>query len=95
MDLTQRFDVLVIGGGNALCAAISARLEGASSSFWNWRKLPRRQSRHTRNMLRPRYSDRHADRPLSGGRVVRRSAPVTEGETDEELLGMTMSRWIC
>ena len=31
VDLTQRFDVLVIGGGNAaLCAAISARLEGAS-----------------------------------------------------------------
>lgn len=30
-DLTQRFDVVVIGGGNAaLCAAISARRAGAS-----------------------------------------------------------------
>ncbi|WP_169335420.1 FAD-dependent oxidoreductase, partial [Neisseria gonorrhoeae] len=31
VDLTRRFDVLVIGGGNAaLCAAISARRAGAS-----------------------------------------------------------------
>jgi tricarballylate dehydrogenase len=30
-DLKQKFDVLVIGGGNAaLCAAISARRAGAS-----------------------------------------------------------------
>ena len=30
-DLTKKYDVLVIGGGNAaLCAALSARLEGAS-----------------------------------------------------------------
>ena len=30
-DLTKKYDVLVIGGGNAaLCAAVSARLEGAS-----------------------------------------------------------------
>jgi tricarballylate dehydrogenase len=31
VDLTRKFDVLVIGGGNAaLCAAISARRAGAS-----------------------------------------------------------------
>ena len=30
-DLTKRYDVMVIGGGNAaLCAAISARRAGAS-----------------------------------------------------------------
>ena len=31
VDLTRKYDVLVIGGGNAaLCAAISARRSGAS-----------------------------------------------------------------
>ena len=31
VDLTRKYDVLVIGGGNAaLCAAISARRDGAS-----------------------------------------------------------------
>ena len=52
-DLTQKYDVLVMGGGNAaLCAAISARREGASvlvleaaSKFYRGGN-----TRHTRNM---------------------------------------------
>src|SRR5260370_31268616 len=54
VDLTRKFDVLVIGGGNAaLCAAIGARragadvlvLEGAPKFYRGG------NTRHTRNML--------------------------------------------
>ena len=52
-DLTRKFDVLVVGGGNAaLCAAISARREGrsvlvleAAPKFYRGGN-----TRHTRNM---------------------------------------------
>ncbi|HEY0494003.1 MAG TPA: FAD-dependent oxidoreductase, partial [Candidatus Dormibacteraeota bacterium] len=52
-DRDQSYDVLVVGGGNAaLCAAISARREGASvlvlesaDPFWRGGN-----TRHTRNM---------------------------------------------
>ncbi|MCC7346309.1 MAG: FAD-dependent oxidoreductase, partial [Variibacter sp.] len=53
VDLTRKYDVLVIGGGNAaLCAAISARRDGASvlvleaaAKFYRGGN-----TRHTRNM---------------------------------------------
>jgi len=52
-DLTKKYDVLVIGGGNAaLCAAISARLEGASVLVLERAEKFYRggNTRHTRNM---------------------------------------------
>src|SRR5260221_63477 len=53
VDLTCKFDVLVVGGGNAaLCAAISARRSGASVLVLE--AAPRfyrgGNTRHTRNM---------------------------------------------
>ncbi len=89
VDLTQRYDVLVIGGGNAaLCAAISARraggsvlvLEGAPKFYRGG------NTRHTRNMrcvhdaateiLTGPYSEQEFWEDL---------LRVTGGETDEEL----------
>ena len=53
IDLTKKFDVLVIGGGNAaLCAAISARRQGASVLVLEAAPKFYRggNTRHTRNM---------------------------------------------
>src|SRR5258705_12627140 len=53
VDLTRKFDVLVIGGGNAaLCAAISARRAGASVLVLEGAPIFDRGEtpRHTRNM---------------------------------------------
>ncbi len=53
VDLAQKFDVLVIGGGNAaLCAAISARRSGASVLVLEGAPKFYRggNTRHTRNM---------------------------------------------
>src|SRR6266478_6041326 len=53
VDLKRRFDVLVIGGGNAaLCAAISARRAGASVLVLEGAPKFYRggNTRHTRNM---------------------------------------------
>ena len=53
VDLTHKFDVLVIGGGNAaLCAAISARRAGASVLVLEGAPKFYRggNTRHTRNM---------------------------------------------
>ena len=53
VDLTRKFDVLVIGGGNAaLCAAISARRAGASVLVLEGAPKFYRggNTRHTRNM---------------------------------------------
>ena len=52
-DLTQTFDVLVAGGGNAaLCAAITARRAGASVVLAEHAPKAMRggNSRHTRNL---------------------------------------------
>ena len=52
-DLTQTFDVLIAGGGNAaLCAAITARRAGASVVVAEHAPKPMRggNSRHTRNV---------------------------------------------
>ena len=52
-DLTQTFDVLVAGGGNAaLCAAITARQAGATVVLAEHapRTMRGGNSRHTRNL---------------------------------------------
>jgi tricarballylate dehydrogenase len=76
-----RYDVLIIGGGNAaLCAAISARREGArvlvleaADKFWRGGN-----TRHTRNM---RCAHDAATEILTG--------PYTEDEFFEDLLRVT------
>lgn len=81
VDLTRRFDVLVVGGGNAaLCAAISARREG--SSVLVLEKAPKfyrgGNTRHTRNL---RCAHDAATATLTG--------PYTEDEFWDDLLRVT------
>src|SRR3954452_5900778 len=89
VDLSQKYDVLVIGGGNAaLCAAISARrlgaavlvLEGAPKFYRGG------NTRHTRNM---RCAHDAATDILTGpypeAEFWEDLLRVTGGETDEEL----------
>src|SRR5436853_913434 len=88
-DLNRKFDVLVIGGGNAaLCAAISARRSGASvlvlegaPKFYRGGK-----PRHTRNM---RCAHDAATEILTGPYTEEEFwndlLLVTGGQTDEEL----------
>src|SRR5579862_1993421 len=81
VDLTRRFDVLVIGGGNAaLCAAISARRAGASVLVLEGAPKFYRggNTRHTRNM---RCAHDAATEILTG--------PYTEEEFWEDLLRVT------
>jgi tricarballylate dehydrogenase len=81
---SSRYDVLVIGGGNAaLCAAISARREGArvlvlesADAFWRGGN-----TRHTRNM---RCAHDAATEILTG--------PYTEEEFFEDLMRVTAGR---
>jgi len=81
VDLSKRYDVLVIGGGNAaLCAAIAARRDGASvlvlekaDRFWRGGN-----TRHTRNM---RCAHDAATDTLSG--------PYSEEEFWDDLLRVT------
>src|SRR5437660_11491948 len=80
-DLTVKFDVLVIGGGNAaLCAAISARRAGASVLVLEGAPKFYRggNTRHTRNM---RCAHDAATDILTG--------PYTEQEFWEDLLRVT------
>ena len=80
-DLTQKFDVLVIGGGNAaLCAAISARRAGASVLVLEGAPKFYRggNTRHTRNM---RCAHDAATKILTG--------PYTEEEFWDDLLRLT------
>jgi len=80
-DLTKKYDVLVVGGGNAaLCAAISARRAGASvlvleaaTKFYRGGN-----TRHTRNM---RCAHDAATKELTG--------PYTEEEFFDDLLRVT------
>jgi tricarballylate dehydrogenase len=88
-DMAQSYDVLVIGGGNAaLCAAISARREGArvlvlesADAFWRGGN-----TRHTRNM---RCAHDSATEILTGPYTEEEFFDdllrVTGGQTDEEL----------
>ena len=81
VDFSKRYDVLVVGGGNAaLCAAISARQGGASvlvleaaSEFYRGGN-----TRHTRNM---RCAHDAATETLSG--------PYYEDEFFDDLLRVT------
>lgn len=89
VDLTQKFDVLVIGGGNAaLCAAISARRAGASVLVLEGAPKFYRggNTRHTRNM---RCAHDAATEILTGPYTEEEFwedlLRVTGGETDEEL----------
>ena len=80
-DLNQKFDVLVIGGGNAaLCAAISARRAGASVLVLEGAPKFYRggNTRHTRNM---RCAHDQATETLSG--------PYREDEFWDDLLRVT------
>ncbi len=81
VDLSRKFDVLVIGGGNAaLCAAISARRAGASVLVLEGAPKFYRggNTRHTRNM---RCAHDAATEILTG--------PYTEEEFWEDLLRVT------
>src|SRR5271168_1214491 len=89
VDLTRKFDVLVIGGGNAaLCAAISARRSGASVLVLESAPKFYRggNTRHTRNM---RCAHDAATEILTGPYTEQEFWEdlqlVTGGETDEEL----------
>src|SRR5205823_3414357 len=88
-DLTVKFDVLVIGGGNAaLCAAISARRAGASVLVLEGAPKFYRggNTRHTRNM---RSAHEAATDILTGPYTEEEFWQdlllVTGGQTDEEL----------
>src|SRR6202021_3171132 len=81
VDLTRKYDVLVLGGGNAaLCAAISARRDGASVLVGGAGPKFYRggNTRHTRNM---RCAHDAATDILTG--------PYTEDEFWEDLLRVT------
>ncbi len=89
VDLNRKFDVLVIGGGNAaLCAAISARRQGASVLVLEGAPKFYRggNTRHTRNM---RCAHDAATEILTGPYPEQEFwedlLRVTGGETDEEL----------
>src|SRR5271167_2756373 len=88
-DLNRKFDVLVIGGGNAaLCAAISARRAGASVLVLEGAPKFYRggNTRHTRNM---RCAHDAATDILTGPYTEQEFwedlLRVTGGQTDEEL----------
>src|SRR5436309_5750537 len=81
VDLTQKYDVLVVGGGNAaLCAAISARRAGASVLVLEAAPKFYRggNTRHTRNI---RCAHDHATDTLTG--------PYPEEELWDDLLRVT------
>ena len=95
VDLNRKFDVLVIGGGNAaLCAAISARRAGASVLVLEGAPKFYRggNTRHTRNM---RCAHDAATDILTGPYTEQEFwedlQRVTGGQTDEELARFMIS----
>jgi tricarballylate dehydrogenase len=95
VDLNRKFDVLVIGGGNAaLCAAISARRTGASVLVLEGAPKFYRggNTRHTRNM---RCAHDAATEILTGPYTEQEFwedlQRVTGGQTDEELARFMIS----
>ena len=94
VDLSQMFDVLVIGGGNAaLCAAMTAREAGASVLLLEASPEEYRggNSRHTRNL---RYMHSEANAFLTGPypeeEFFEDLMQVTGGETNEQLARFTI-----
>ncbi len=96
VDLSQTFDVLVIGGGNAaLCAAMTAREAGAGVLLLECAPKDFRggNSRHTRNL---RYLHECGNDYLTGpydeeefwDDLMR----VTEGRTTEQLARFTIRK---
>src|ERR1700757_986175 len=89
VDLTRKFDVLVIGGGNAaLCAAISARRDGASVLVLESAPKFYRggNTRHTRNLPRPHDGATEIlTGPYTEEEFWEDLLRVTGGQTDEEL----------
>src|ERR1051326_5607510 len=92
VDLSRKYDVLVIGGGNAaLCAAISPRRQGASVLVLEGAPKFYRggNTRHTRNM---RCAHDAATDILTGPYTEEEMwedlLRVTGGQTDEELARM-------
>src|SRR5258708_37283659 len=92
-DLKRKFDVLVIGGGNAaLCAAISARRAGAEGLVLEGAPKFYRggNTRHTRNMRSAH--DAPTDirtRPYSGAEFWEVLLRVTAGPIGIELTPLT------
>jgi len=88
-DFTRRFDVLIIGGGNAaLCAAISARRAGASVLVLEGAPKFYRggNTRHTRNMRCAHdTATQHLTGPYTEDEFWDDLKRVTQGHTDEEL----------
>src|SRR6266404_6077072 len=85
VDLTRKFDVLVIGGGNAaLCAAISARRAGASVLVLEGAPKFYRggNTRHTRNM---RCAHDAATDIVTGGQTDENLARFMIGESKDIL----------
>ena len=84
VDLSQMFDVLVIGGGNAaLCAAMTAKEAGAAVLLLECspRHFRGGNSRHTRNL---RYMHESANDHLTG--------PYPEEEFMDDLMRVTDGR---
>ena len=88
-DLSQVYDILVIGGGNAaLCAAMTARETGASVLVLEASDVDFRggNSRHTRNL---RYMHEQGNDFLTGPydeeEFFEDLMRVTGGKTNEEL----------
>ena len=94
--LSRNYDVLVIGAGNAaLCAAITARHNGARVLVLEWapRELRGGNSRHTRNI---RYAHEVATEYVTGPYTVEEYwddlLRVTAGRTNEALARMVLER---
>src|SRR5919106_3372524 len=104
VDFNRKYDVLVIGGGNAaLCAAISARRAGASVLVLE--RAPKfyrgGNTRHTRNMRCAHgTATGHLTGPYTEDEFWNDLLLVTEGNTDEQLarymiaLSKPMLGWI-
>src|SRR5437868_5159651 len=89
VDLTRKFDVLVVGGGNAaLCAAIAARRAGASVLVVEAAPKFYRggNTRHTRNMRCAHdTATEHLTGPYTEDEFWNDLLAITKGNTDEQL----------